>query len=149
MGWEILLLPFFKNTICHIPKHFFTHKRCFKTHTSYGADNVCANAFLFASNPLFIYLPNYLRNGVFPAISINKDIPAISDSGPKENNTCYPAAIRLQLLPTAITEDLGEGGCEKRRVLAPDSRDEYERNDFSEPRLLHLPTHRRVLNSLT
>ena len=80
-----------------------------------------------------------MRNGVFPAISINKDIAAISDSSPEENNTCYPAAIKLHLLPTAITEDLGEGGCENRRILAPDSRDEYERNDFREPRSCIFP----------
>ena len=155
MEWEILLLPFFKNTICHIPKHFFTHKMCFKTHTSYGADNVCANAFLFASNPLFIYLPNYLRNGVFPAISVNKDVTFISDSGPQMwiaepwgqpgrriLYTCDPAAIRLQPLPTVSNE-------EKWRVLAPDSWDAYESDDFRDPRLLHFPIHRKALNSLT
>jgi len=37
----------------------------------------------------------------------------------------------------------------KHRMLAPDSWDAYERNDFSEPRLLHLPIHRKALNSLT
>ena len=37
----------------------------------------------------------------------------------------------------------------KRRTLAPDSGGAHERNDFSEPRLLHLPIHRKVLNSLT
>ena len=35
------------------------------------------------------------------------------------------------------------------RTLAPDSWDAYERNDFSEPRLLHLSIHRKGLNSLT
>ena len=37
----------------------------------------------------------------------------------------------------------------KHRTLAPHSWDAYERNDFSEPRLLHLPIHRKALNSLT
>ena len=37
----------------------------------------------------------------------------------------------------------------KHRILAPDSWGAYQRNDFSEPRLLHLPIHRKALNSLT
>ena len=40
-------------------------------------------------------------------------------------------------------------GCEKPRILAPDNRDTYERSDFREPRLLHLPIQRNALNSLT
>ena len=42
-----------------------------------------------------------------------------------------------------------KSGCEKHRILAPDSWDAYERNDFSDPRLLHLTIHRKALNSLT
>ena len=42
----------------------------------------------------------------------------------------------------------GSSGCEN-RMLAPDRWGAYERNDFSEPRLLHLPVHRKALNSLT
>ena len=37
----------------------------------------------------------------------------------------------------------------KCRILAQDSWDAYKRNDFSKPRLLYLPIHRKVLNSLT
>ena len=37
----------------------------------------------------------------------------------------------------------------KYRTLAPESWGAYQRNDFSEPRLLHLLIHRKVLNSLT
>ena len=100
-----------------------------------------------------------LRNGVFPAMSINKDVPAINDSGPpnvnfwawraarKENNTCCLVAIRLQLLPMVRTGIWGE--CETHRILTPDGWDAYERNGFSEPRLLHLPIHTKALNSLT
>ena len=63
---------------------------------------------------------------VFPGISINKDVIVISDLGPpnvnfwvlratrKENNTCNPAAIRLQSLPAVST-------MEKCRILAPAS----------------------------
>ena len=43
----------------------------------------------------------------------------------KESNTCRPAAIRLQPLPTVSTE-------ERNRILAPDSWDVYERNGFRE-----------------
>ena len=38
---------------------------------------------------------------------------------------------------------------EKSRTLAPDCWGAHQRNDFSEPRLLHLPIHRKTLNSLT
>ena len=128
-----------------------------------------------------------LRNGVFPTMSINKDVTANRDSGPpnvnfwawraprKENNTCCLVAIqirsdqslsrvrlfatpwiaarqtslsiRLQLLLIVRTGIWGE--CEKLRILTPDGWDAYERNDFSEPRLLHLPIHTKALNSLT
>ena len=37
----------------------------------------------------------------------------------------------------------------KHRMLAPDSSGAHQRNDLSEPRLLHLPVHRTVVNSLT
>ena len=37
----------------------------------------------------------------------------------------------------------------RHRTLAPDSWGTYQRNDFSEPRLLHLPIHRKALSSLT
>ena len=36
----------------------------------------------------------------------------------------------------------------KPRILAPDDWDAYERNDFSESKLLYLPIHRKALNSL-
>ena len=35
------------------------------------------------------------------------------------------------------------------RTLTPDSWDAYESDGFSKPRLLHLPMHRKALNSLT
>ena len=37
----------------------------------------------------------------------------------------------------------------KNRTLALDSWGAYHRNDFNEPRLLHLPIYRKVLNSFT
>ena len=54
---------------------------------------------------------------------------------------------KLQPLPTVSTEEPGD--TKKTRMLAPESWDAYERNDFSKPRLLHLPIHRKVLKSLT
>ena len=49
---------------------------------------------------------------------------------------------------TPHSEPWGNSGCEN-RIRAPDSWDTFQRNDFSEPRLLHLPTYWKVLNSLT
>ena len=55
---------------------------------------------------------------MFTAISVNKDVIVISDFSPpnvkfsvlwmtrKEKNMCYPAAIRLQPLPTVNSEKL-------------------------------------------
>ena len=58
----------------------------------------------------------------------------------KEKNTCHLTVIKhAGLLWT---------GKVKTQELAPDSRDTYERDDFSEPRCLHLPIQRK-LNSLT
>ena len=37
----------------------------------------------------------------------------------------------------------------KHRILAPESWGAYQRSNFSELRLLHLPIHRKALNSLT
>ena len=80
-------------------------------------------------------------NGVFPAISINKDVTATSDSNceflslkeSRKNNVCYLAAISHS----------------PRLALAPDCWDAYKRNDFSKTRLLDLSIHRKMLNSLT
>ena len=66
------------------------------------------------------------------------------NSGRKEH---LPSSIR-QTAATPCGEPRGNSGCEK-RVLAPDSWGANQRNDFSEPRLLHLPIHRKALNSLT
>ena len=64
----------------------------------------------------------------------------------KENNTCNLAAIRLQPLCTVSSKEFRMWKC---KLLAPDSGDAYERNDFNKPRLLHPPIHRKELNSLT
>ena len=96
---------------------------------------------------------------MLPAISVNK-------------GCCSHQAITLQL-PQWWAEPRIEIGClpsrhqplrpppplqrctlrrlrmRKHRILAPDSWGAHQRNDFSEPRLLHLPIHRKVLSSLT
>ena len=99
-----------------------------------------------------------VRDGVFPAISVNKAITAIIYSSPpkvnfltprapgKENEGCGKAVVRLHhCLWWALkeTQDV-----KRRRTLTPVSWDACERNDFSGPRLLHLPICRKVLISL-
>ena len=56
----------------------------------------------------------------------------------------------LLLLPK-VNEELRMWKTKKprNRKLALDSWDAYERNNFSEPRSLHLPIHRKALNSVT
>ena len=99
-----------------------------------------------------------MRNGVFPAISINKDTtPIISDFGPPYVNFwAWRAPGKNHLWtssPQAATSPSGEQnqGCEKSncRMLGPDSWDANKRNDFNKSRCLHLPIHRKALNSLT
>ena len=60
-------------------------------------------------------------------------------------NICHLLAIRLHPLPTVSPEELRMW---KHRILAPGRWDAYQRNDFSEPRLLHLLVHRKALNFL-
>ena len=43
----------------------------------------------------------------------------------------------------------GSRGCEKHSILAQDSWQANERNDFRDPRLSHLSIHRKTQNSLT
>ena len=104
------------------------------------------------------FLPSFWENGVFPNIPVKNDVTISDSSLPnvnswtlsvlrKEKNTC------MIWQPTgyshALQWPLRNSGCEKCRILAPDNWDAYKRNDFSEPRLLHLPIYRKVLNFLT
>ena len=63
----------------------------------------------------------------------------------RKKSICHLSAIRLRPFPTVSYEELRMW---KHRILAPGSWDAYQRNDFCEPRLLHLPVNRKVLNSL-
>ena len=87
--------------------------------------------------------------------------PAVQQ--PSEN-TCRPAAIREHLpssshqRPPAVRHPSdgshspqwapGKLRMWKHKILAPESWDRDQRNDFSEPGRLHLPKHRKALNSL-
>ena len=72
------------------------------------------------------------QSSVIPALQFLKAL--------KKENICVLAAFSWVLR---------NSDCEKHRILAPDSWDAYERNDFSEPTILDLPIHTKVLNYLT
>ena len=95
-----------------------------------------------------------LRNGLFPAISVNKgchqwlqpsNMSWWTQRKLRKENTCHLAAIRLKPRPIVSPEETQDV---QDRVPAPDSWGAYQEDDFSEPRLLHHPTYRKALNSL-
>ena len=59
---------------------------------------------------------------------------------------CYPATIRCS---HSLWWALRNSGCENTGYWLQIAEIQYQRNDFNEPRLLHLPIHERALNSLT
>ena len=59
----------------------------------------------------------------------------------------YGTAIRTAALPMVNLK--GDQTVKKHRILVQKSWDSHQRNDFSEPKLLHFSIHRKVLNSLT
>ena len=71
----------------------------------------------------------------------------VSPEGTQDGNR-MPAINPKATAATLHRCTLGQHRMGKHRILAPDSWGTYLRNDFSEPRLLHLPIHRKVLNSL-
>ena len=97
-------------------------------------------------------------SGISPAVSVNRGVTFTSNcshhvwwagehwrnSGRKE----YLLSSSHQTAATPYGEPWGNSGREN-RILAPDSYGAYQRNDFSEPRLLYLPIHKKLLNSLT
>ena len=105
---------------------------------------------------MFFLPPGTLRNGIFPAISTNKGChsqqwlqPCNVSQWAKEIQGWkeYLPSSSHQTAATPCGEPWGNSRCVQ--ILAPDSWGAYQRNDFSEPRLLHLPIHRKALNSLT
>ena len=92
-----------------------------------------------------------LENGIFLVMSVNKDVAVISDSSPPENSGGKRTPVwygRNQAAATCYWEPWGTRKV-KTQTLASESWDAYERNEFSEPKLLHLPIYRKALNSLT
>ena len=98
-----------------------------------------------------------MRNGIFPATSWTRMSQSqwlqspqkVSWWAPRElrkTNTCHLVAIRLQPLRMASAEELARVW--KHRILGPDRQGAYQGNNFSEPRLLHLPVHRKTPSSL-
>ena len=94
---------------------------------------------------------------IFPAISVNKDVTVISDCSPppwadkpeetqKEKEYLPSSSHKLKPL---LMVSLRKLRMWKYRILALDRWGTYQRNDFREPRLLHLPIHRKALNSIT
>ena len=70
----------------------------------------------------------------------------VSPEGTQEGkNACLLAAIRLQALPTENPEETQN----VKNTLAPNRWGAKQRNDFSELQLLHLPIHRKALNTST
>ena len=94
------------------------------------------------------------RNGVFRAILVKKNFTISYPSLPPVNSWA-PRALRMKKITWAIWQPRGcshspwwaprNSECEKHSPLAPDSWGVYERNNFSEPRLLHLHIHRAFL----
>ena len=74
-------------------------------------------------------------------------IPALQGNSGRRRALWGPGSHnRLQTLPMGSLEELRVWKC---KLLTPDSWDAYERNDFNQPKLLHLPIHRKALNFLT
>ena len=95
-------------------------------------------------------------NEVSLAISTNKDITAISDFKPPNVNEGSPKGDTMPVIQqmASLHSDCWRAGGRRgmqeiqKRDLAPDNWGAHERNEFREPRGLHLPIHRRTLNSL-
>ena len=73
---------------------------------------------------------------------------AVSPEGTEDRNR-LPAIKSAASAATPQRCALRELGMRSHRTPAPGGWGAHQRNDFSEPRLLHLPIHRKALNSLT
>ena len=112
-------------------------------------------------SPIFIGVPGgclisdtFVNEKVLmPAISVSKGYLAIKPShhshpsGEPWANSRWKQNTHHQALTYPKDAPWGDSGWEN-RILAPESWGAHQRNDFSEPRLLHLPIHRKVLNFL-
>ena len=73
----------------------------------------------------------------------------MGDGGEKAGSSHLPLPTMIKELNLRIKNQTTNKQTKKRRMLAPDSWDVCETNDFSKLKHLYLPKHRRVLNSLT
>ena len=100
------------------------------------------NAVMSQRSPLTKKSEAPVRNRISPAISGKKDVTVISDYSPKETqegDTCHPAALRLQPLPTRSLSGK-EAQDVKTRILA----EVHMKKGISlSPDSLYLPIHRR------
>ena len=101
---------------------------------------------------------HYQWKKLLPAISVNEGCwshQAITLQPPRRwvlrelrmKTGCLPPSSQPLQPPRNST--LRRLRMRKHRIQAPDSWGAYRRNDFSELWLLHLPTHSKMLNSLT
>ena len=95
---------------------------------------------------------------MLPALSVNKGYCnsqvtiAIPDSEPWGKLRMETGAAHCQALSHCSHPQLctpREFRLERRSILAPYSQDAYQKDDFHEPKLLHLPIHRKELSYLT
>ena len=88
-------------------------------------------------------LPPVPPGKLFPAWSVNKEATVISDSSPPNVSSWALWAFRKEKNESATvrtaTTPQGRAGCEKTGYWPRIAEMHMERNDFREPRLLHLP----------
>ena len=99
-----------------------------------------------------------VRNWILPDRAVNKDPTVISDCSHHRWWACDPwgnsgrkkylVSSSHQPVATPHSEPWGNSGCENSGYWPKIAGGADQRNDFSEPRLLHLPMHRNVLNFL-
>ena len=96
-----------------------------------------------------------MRTKLLPAVSVNKGCHSHQLShyrrwmATQEGNKEFPSFSRLHPEATPYGAALRKLQMRKHRILAPDSWGVYQKNDFSEPTLLHFPIQGKVLNCFT
>lgn len=120
---------------------------------SWLAENSLSSGKLLASWNYRIRMPSVLavNRGCCGHQAITLQLPPVTALKVLRMQTGLPPLSHSTLQPHPFPQWCTLRGfrMRKRRILAPNSWDAWPRNDFSEPRILHLPIHRKVLNSLT
>ena len=105
-------------------------------------------AFCLKHSPRFwemeYFLPCQWTRMSQPTANAALQCKPVSPVGTQEGEEHLPSSSHQ----TAAIPHRGSSGCEN-RILATNNWGAYPRNDFSAPRPLHLPIHRKVLGSLT